>query len=67
LGDPGSADFLFCGELPHGEGSYCAAHRRLAYRPLDPMPVSDFEPARRPALVLQPDTRFGQFADWDVT
>ncbi len=32
IGDPRAADFAFCGR-PAGVGSYCCAHRRVAYRP----------------------------------
>jgi GcrA cell cycle regulator len=31
IGDPGSADFTFCGR--RAEGAYCAEHSRLAYQP----------------------------------
>lgn len=33
IGDPGSADFSFCGRVVATCGPYCAAHRRLAYAP----------------------------------
>jgi GcrA cell cycle regulator len=33
IGDPGSADFFFCGGNPVGELPYCAYHARLAYQP----------------------------------
>ena len=31
-GDPGSADFFFCGGNPAGETPYCAWHGRIAYQ-----------------------------------
>ena len=32
IGDPGEADFHFCGELPLAGAPYCAHHARIAYR-----------------------------------
>jgi GcrA cell cycle regulator len=34
IGDPGSADFFFCGGNPVGELPYCAYHARVAYQPV---------------------------------
>ena len=37
-GDPGKADFGFCGAPTGGlAGPYCAEHRRIAYQPARPM------------------------------
>ncbi len=33
IGDPGSADFYFCGGQAPTAGPYCAYHSRLAYQP----------------------------------
>jgi GcrA cell cycle regulator len=33
IGDPGSADFYFCGGQAPTVGPYCAYHSRLAYQP----------------------------------
>jgi len=33
IGDPGSADFFFCGGKPVGDLPYCAYHARIAYQP----------------------------------
>jgi GcrA cell cycle regulator len=43
IGDPGSADFFFCGGKPLGELPYCAYHARIAYQP-----VGDRRRDRRP-------------------
>jgi GcrA cell cycle regulator len=43
IGDPGSADFFFCGGKPVGELPYCAYHARIAYQP-----VNDRRRDRRP-------------------
>jgi GcrA cell cycle regulator len=34
IGDPGTADFFFCGGRPAGEAPYCAYHSRIAYQPV---------------------------------
>ncbi len=31
IGDPGTADFYFCGALPEPDHPYCLAHGRIAY------------------------------------
>lgn len=33
IGDPGTADFRFCGHARHGGGPYCEAHAAIAYAP----------------------------------
>jgi GcrA cell cycle regulator len=33
IGDPGAADFFFCGGKPVGDLPYCAYHARMAYQP----------------------------------
>jgi GcrA cell cycle regulator len=33
IGDPGTKDFYFCGDVSKGGGSYCADHCVLAYQP----------------------------------
>jgi GcrA cell cycle regulator len=43
IGDPGSADFFFCGGNPTESLPYCAYHSRIAYQPL-----TDRRRARRP-------------------
>lgn len=40
LGEPGSADFRFCG-APAARGAYCAAHAARAYRPPSRQPPPD--------------------------
>jgi GcrA cell cycle regulator len=35
IGDPGAADFFFCGGKPLAELPYCAYHARLAYQPVE--------------------------------
>lgn len=67
VGDVGEPGFYFCGQPPLAGAPYCGPHCRKAFRPLDVKPVSEFLPDRDAARVLQPDTRFGQFAHWDVT
>jgi GcrA cell cycle regulator len=34
IGDPGAADFFFCGGNPAGDVPYCAYHARIAYQPV---------------------------------
>jgi GcrA cell cycle regulator len=34
VGDPGSADFFFCGGENADEVPYCTYHARVAYQPL---------------------------------
>jgi GcrA cell cycle regulator len=43
IGDPGTAEFFFCGGKPIGELPYCAYHARLAYQP-----ITDRRRDRRP-------------------
>ena len=38
IGDPGSADFFFCGGQPVTSLPYCAYHSRVAYQPAQPAP-----------------------------
>ena len=33
VGDPGSADFFFCGGQTKEDGPYCTHHSRVAYQP----------------------------------
>ena len=33
IGDPGSAEFCFCGHLPKAGAPYCEYHARIAYQP----------------------------------
>jgi GcrA cell cycle regulator len=33
IGDPGSAEFFFCGGRPITTGPYCSYHSRMAYQP----------------------------------
>lgn len=33
IGDPGTADFFFCGGRPITSGPYCSYHSRMAYQP----------------------------------
>jgi len=42
IGDPGTADFFFCGGKPVADLPYCAYHARIAYQP-----VSDRRRERR--------------------
>lgn len=35
IGDPGSADFYFCGGPPITGSPYCGYHTRVAYRPVE--------------------------------
>jgi GcrA cell cycle regulator len=67
VGDVGEPGFFFCGEPPLAGAPYCGPHCRKAYRPFDTRPLSEFVPDRDAVRVVQPDTRFGQFAHWDVT
>jgi GcrA cell cycle regulator len=67
VGDVGEPGFFFCGQPPLKGAPYCGPHCRKAFLPLDAQPMSEFAPDRDAARVLQPDTRFGQFAHWDVT
>lgn len=66
VGDVGEPGFFFCGQPPLEGAPYCGPHCRKAFRPLDAKLVSELVPDRDVARVLQPDTRFGQFAHWDV-
>ncbi len=34
IGDPGSAEFFFCGGRPSGDAPYCGYHARIAYQPV---------------------------------
>jgi len=34
IGDPGEADFHFCGRKKHGSLPYCEHHARMAYQPV---------------------------------
>lgn len=48
VGDPGSADFYFCGGVPDGEAVYCLHHRRISYvTPTQRRQLSDEERQRR--------------------
>jgi hypothetical protein len=67
VGDVGEPGFFFCGQPPLQGAPYCGLHCGKAFRPFDTKPISELGPDRDAGLVLQPDTRFGQFADWDVT
>jgi GcrA cell cycle regulator len=67
VGDAGEPDFYFCGHPPLKGRPYCGPHYRKAFRPFDARSGSEFVPDREAVRVLQPDNRFGQFADWDVT
>jgi GcrA cell cycle regulator len=45
VGDPGEADFLFCGAAPFKPYPYCVGHCLIAYRP-DPGEAGESAPAR---------------------
>jgi len=49
IGDPGSADFYFCGGEAITGVSYCAYHARIAYRPAPTRERAPYIPARRAA------------------
>lgn len=36
IGDPGNAEFFFCGDRIQPGFSYCGRHCRMAYRPIEP-------------------------------
>ena len=44
IGDPGTAEFFFCGGPPVASGPYCGYHSRVAYQP--PNPRRDRRPVR---------------------